>query len=87
MKVTLHMPDDLHRRVKAKAALLGRPVREVTIDLYRAWLEEDSGALGDPEQWLTDWIRLGREGLQGRSVDGTSVREVLETDRSRLDWP
>jgi hypothetical protein len=81
------MPDDLHRRVKAKAALLGRPVREVTIDLYRAWLEEESETLGDPEQWLSDWIRLGREGLQGRSVDGPIVREVLEADRCRLDRP
>jgi len=39
MKTTIDMPDDLYRRVKAKSALEGRTVREVTADLYRVWLQ------------------------------------------------
>src|SRR5512137_2738729 len=39
MKTTIDIPDDLYRRVKAKSALEGRAVREVTVDLYRAWLQ------------------------------------------------
>jgi hypothetical protein len=38
MKVTIDVPDALYRRVKAKSALLGRGVREVTVDVYRSWL-------------------------------------------------
>ncbi len=40
MKATMDIPDELYRRVKAKSALEGRPVREVAIDLFRGWLGE-----------------------------------------------
>lgn len=44
MKATIEVPDDLYRRVKAKTALQGRAVREVTVELYRRWLEEEDTA-------------------------------------------
>lgn len=44
MKATIELPDELYRRVKAKTALEGRAVREVTIELYQRWLEEDATA-------------------------------------------
>ncbi len=44
MKATIDVPDDLYRRVKAKAALQGRAIRDVTIELYQQWLERDDGA-------------------------------------------
>lgn len=77
----MNLPDDLYRRVKAKAALQGRPVREVTIDLYRRWLDEGAEATGSPQQWLENWIRLGRETLPD---SGPSTREILESDRGRI---
>lgn len=40
MKVTIEISDDLYRRVKAKSALEGRPVREVTEELFRGYLDE-----------------------------------------------
>ncbi len=40
MKATIDVPDDLYRRVKAKTALQGRAIREVTIELYQRWLEQ-----------------------------------------------
>ncbi|MBI2440925.1 MAG: hypothetical protein HYV35_06085 [Lentisphaerae bacterium] len=38
MKATLDIPEDVYRKVKAKSALEGRPVREVAITLFRAWI-------------------------------------------------
>jgi hypothetical protein len=37
MKATIEIPDELYRKVKAKSALEGRPVREVAIALFRSW--------------------------------------------------
>ena len=42
MKATIDIPDGLYRRVKAKSALQGRPVRAVAIELFHRWLEEDA---------------------------------------------
>ena len=47
MKATINIPDDLYRKVKAKSALEGRPVREVAIDLFRAWVGESPSPGGD----------------------------------------
>jgi hypothetical protein len=53
MKTTIDLPDELHRAVKARAALEGRSVRDVTIDLYRRWLGELMTQTGtDPQGWL-----------------------------------
>lgn len=41
MKVTIDIPDDLYRQVKAKVALEGRRIREVTIELFQNWLDKD----------------------------------------------
>ena len=40
MKATIEIPDELYRKVKAKSALEGRPVREVTVELFRSWVVE-----------------------------------------------
>ena len=42
MKVTIEIPDESYRRVKAKSALEGRSVRAVAIELFERWLEEDA---------------------------------------------
>lgn len=39
MKATIDIPEDLYRKLKAKSALEGRPVREVAISLFRQWVE------------------------------------------------
>lgn len=49
MKATIDIPDELYRKVKAKSALEGRPVREVAIELFRTWVDEsDDGPTGRP---------------------------------------
>jgi hypothetical protein len=38
MKVTVEVPDDIYRQVKAKSAMEGWSVREVATTLFRAWV-------------------------------------------------
>jgi len=44
MKATIEVPDELYRRVKAKTAMQGRAIREVTVELYQKWLDEGGQA-------------------------------------------
>lgn len=39
MKTTIDIPEDIYRKVKAKSALEGRPVRDVVTTLFSAWVE------------------------------------------------
>ncbi len=41
MKATLEIPDDLYRRVKARSALEGRPLRSVAVQLFQNWLNDE----------------------------------------------
>lgn len=86
MKATIEIPDELYRRVKAKSALQGRTIREVTVELYRSWLAEESAPAStpSPEQWLEEWLRLGEETLRD-APPGPTAREILEEDRNRLE--
>ena len=58
MKATIDVPDELYRRVKVKCAQLGKPVREVTVELYQRWLagEPSKGPGPAPEAWLRRWL-------------------------------
>lgn len=87
MKTTINIPDELYRRVKARTAMEGRTVREVTTELYRRWLEEESADLGagsetsDPEtSWLSGWEELGRR-ISEDAVDPRTTRQILLDDR------
>jgi len=85
MKTTIDLPDDLYRRVKARSALEGRTVREVTIELYRGWLEGSGPERAqDPVGWVDEWIALGREILPD-AAESAPLRTELEGDRGRLD--
>jgi hypothetical protein len=83
MKATIDLPDDLYRRVKARAALDGRTVREVSIELYTAWLERGaSGTMGPTTgaEWLARWDELGAETAR-KAIDPRTTREILLADR------
>jgi hypothetical protein len=86
MKATIDVPDALYRQVKARAALEGRAVREVTIELYESWLgsraAERSGAgpqMSGPE-WLARWEEIGEEIRQG-SMDPRPLSEIIGAER------
>jgi hypothetical protein len=85
MKATIDIPDDLYRKVKAKSALEGRPIRAVTVELYRRWLAEDAPVSSQASaQWLEEWLHLA-DAVSQDAMPGPSAREILEQDRDRLD--
>ena len=85
MKATIDIPDELYRRVKARSALLGRTVREVSIELYQRWLGEAAPASATPSgrEWLDDWVAAGKEAI-GSNAAGPTATEILAEDRNRL---
>lgn len=40
-KMTIRVPEELHRRVKAKAALQGTTITKVVREFFEQWLEEN----------------------------------------------
>jgi hypothetical protein len=86
MKATIDVPDALYRRVKARAALDGRAVREVTIELYEQWLvdRETPGSDADASlsgvEWLAGWQEIGRE-VQRKSIDPRPLSEIIISER------
>jgi hypothetical protein len=86
MKATIDIPDDLYRRVKARSAMLGRTVREVSIELYQRWLGEAPGTATSVStaQWLDEWVALGRS-IGGQNAEGPTASEIIASDRNRLE--
>ena len=60
MKATIDIPEDLYRRVKARTAEEGLRIREVTVELFRKWLDGPDNASGCDEVPLVDPSRLAR---------------------------
>jgi len=40
-RITIRVPDDLHRKARIKAAVTGRSVSDVLRDALQKWVEED----------------------------------------------
>lgn len=80
MKATIDIPDELYRQVKAKSALLGKSVREVTVELFRQWVEGDER----PPAAAGDWLEAFRKLQMPADTPGPTVRELLEEGRRRL---
>jgi hypothetical protein len=85
MKATIDIPDDLYRRVKAKTALKGRAVRDVTIELFQSWVNEsDDLPAGKPDKG-TNWVDELLKHSIPADTPGPTAREMLEQDRNRLE--
>lgn len=82
MKATIDIPDELYRKVKAKSALLGKPVREVTVELFRQWVE---GAEAAPPPAGADWLEEFRKLQIPAGAAGSTARDILEEGRNRLE--
>jgi hypothetical protein len=86
MKATVDVPDQLYRQVKARAAMEGRAVRDVTIELYEGWLATGVPVVSAVEQaaladdWIQRWEALGQE-IAAKAVDPRSAVEILLADR------
>lgn len=86
MKATLDIPEDLYRRVKARSALEGRPIRSVAVELFQNWLEAPAQKVAPPEEdQLTEddyqrfpWLRISRKYIKpGMSHDMDDIREAI----------
>jgi len=88
MKTTIDIPDDLYRKVKAKSAIQGRRVRDVTVELYQHWVEgereQERVAPAATRKWLREWLALADHAMK-TAPPGPSAREILEEDRNRLE--
>jgi hypothetical protein len=87
MKATIDIPDQLYRQVKARAALEGRAVREVTIELYTDWLGvggPGSASTVTPasemDEWLTRWGELG-ERVRAAKANGRPLSDTITAER------
>ena len=68
MKTTIDIPDELYRKVKAKSAVQGRRVRDVTVELFQHWIEGKPDKRAEPgwaQAWLDDWLKLGEKSPAG----------------------
>ncbi len=88
MKATLDLPDDLYRRVKARSAMEGRPVRSVAVQLFQNWLDgAPSPEVPPATQELTraeldaaPWLSIARRYVRpGMSHDMDKIRAAIAT--------
>ena len=88
MKATIDIPDALYRQVKARSALGGRSIRDVTIEAYRRWLAETPALYGTAEgepataadTWLAAWEAMASD-VSEAGLDPRTPREILLADR------
>ena len=79
MKAIIDIPDDLYRKVKAKSALEGKRIREVTIDLFEQWVHEDASRNSEtPEEWLSRVRSLAEESVADRIAEAPSASDIFE---------
>ena len=89
MKATIEIPDALYRRVKAKSAIEGQPVREVVMHLFQGWLGKTDEVPADkpalvPRRPAPAWFGAARKyARRVRRHDLTSVRRSIAQGRAQ----
>jgi hypothetical protein len=87
MKATIEIPDDLYRQVKAKSALEGHTIREVTIDLYEHWLEKPKTRASKQSTSIPSWYgSLHKYAKNAKSHDMESIRESIRKGRLKEEF-
>ena len=82
VKATIDIPDELYRRVKARSAMEGRPLRSVAVELLQDWvktpLPKPPGDPGLDAQGAPPWLAITRRALQpGMKHDLESIRSSI----------
>ena len=81
MKATLDIPDELYRRVKARSAMEGRPVRAVAVDLFQKWLEEKPAPAAKPTELDVEkmpWLAITRKYVrEDQNHDMDAIKEAI----------
>ena len=84
MKATIDVPDRLYRQVKARAAVEGRTVRDISIELFEAWLAGEPATEVDPREAVSAWVRswdLLADRVAASTVDSRRIRDIVAADR------
>jgi hypothetical protein len=85
MKATIEVPDELYRLVKAKSALEGRAVREVTVELYQRYIGQDEAPAAEPgEAAAAGDLPEGRAMPSWFGVLGRTARAVTRHEMSAI---
>ena len=85
MKATLDIPDDLYKRVKARSALEGKPIRSVAIELFQRWIQVPSDmvdkngslSLSAEDYKKYPWLELARKYKNGNQ--SSDFREIKKS--------
>ena len=86
MKATLDIPDDLYKRVKARSAMEGKPIRSVAIELFQIWIqtpsdkgvENESVSLSMEDYKKYPWLELARKHKNGNlSSDFREIKKSI----------
>lgn len=86
VKATLEIPDELFRRVKARSAMEGRPLRAVAVQLFQDWLNAPPPAAVDPaaselmpaELAAAPWLAISQRYLKpGMSHEMEQIRVAI----------
>jgi hypothetical protein len=85
MKATFDIPDDLYRRVKARSAMEGRPLRSVAVQLFQNWLDGPPPVAQPPPSELSQeelnaapWLAISRRYIKpGMSHDMDEIRAAI----------
>lgn len=82
MKSTLDIPDELYRRVKARSAMEGRPIRSVAVELFQQWLDGPAPTIPPKPEGATDepypWLAITRPFIRpGMSHDLDEMRAAI----------
>lgn len=93
MKTTIDIPEVIYRKVKAKSAIEGRPVRDVAITLFSAWVDQREAPLARPGEKASEvgaqpdplWFASLRKYAHnaGGRYDMDSVRRSIARGRAR----
>ncbi len=86
MKAILEIPDELYRRVKARSASEGRPLRSVAVQLFQNWLDAPRSPAAAPtptkptraELAAAPWLAIARRYVRpGMSHDMDDIRAAI----------
>ncbi len=83
MKATIEVPDELYRLVKAKSALEGRAVREVTVELYQRYVGQEDAPAAEPGKAAPDLLE-GRAMPSWFGALGKTARAVTRHEMSAI---
>lgn len=87
MKATLEIPDELYAMVKARAALEGRTLRSVAIELFGQWVRGDAVVGGTSlgvEEGKPDYADA-EQGLP--RYNWAAIKEAIEGATGKTDLP